>query len=49
MAKIVSEMGFIASRGQKLQRLLEQYCIIEDDTKYCRWSSINRRIDFFYR
>ena len=49
MAKIIPEMGFIASRGQKLQRLVQQYCIIDDDAKYRHLSSINPRNDFFDR
>ena len=31
MAEIVSGMVFIASRGQKVQRLFQQYFIIDDD------------------
>ena len=49
MAKTVSEMGFIDSRGQKLQRPLQQYCIIDDDAKCRRLSSINRQIVLFDR
>ena len=49
MAKIVSWMAFIASRGQKLQRLLQQFFIIDDDDKCRRHSSINRLIVAFDR
>ena len=49
MAKTVSEMGFIDSRGQKLQRLLLLNCIIDDGAKCRRLSSINRRIVLFDR
>ena len=47
MAKIVSGMGFIASHGQKHQRPLQQYYIIDDDVKYRRQSSINHQIVAF--
>ena len=40
-------MGFIASRRQKHQRPLQQYCIIDDDAKCRRQSSINRQIVAF--
>ena len=42
-------MGFIASRRQKHQRPLQQYCIIDDDAKCRRQSSINRQIVAFDR
>ena len=42
-------MAFIASRGQKLQRLLQQYFINDDDDKCRRHSSINRLIVAFDR
>ena len=47
MAKIVSGMGFIAGRRQKHQRPLQQHCIIDDDAKYRRQSSINHQIVAF--
>jgi hypothetical protein len=31
MSEIVSGMVFIASRGQKVQRIFQQYFIIDDD------------------
>ena len=31
MAKTVPGMGYITSRGQKVQRLFQQYFIIDDD------------------
>jgi hypothetical protein len=49
MAKIISEMGYIGSFGQKQQRPFEQYCIIDDDDKCRRISSINRLIVAFNR
>ena len=47
MVKIVSWMGFIASLCQKLQRLFQQYFIIDDVDKCRRYSSTNRLIAAF--
>ena len=47
MAKIASGMCHIASRGQKLQRPLLQYCIIDDDDKCRPKSPISRLIVAF--